>query len=122
MIRVRHTMHDLASDLTKVATRSKADMGDVVRESIREGNRLGKGFAKVSAGSHGKLYHLAWEPEMTGFTRGEYGPLASKKQGGMNFETGSRNQPPHLDAARSYYAMVPNFHRKTARLPAKWFW
>lgn len=122
MIRVSHGMHDLASDLTGIATRAKSDMADVVRDTIREGNAAGKGYAKISAGSHGKLYHLAWKPEMTGFTRGEYGPLASMPQGGMSFENGSRNQPPHLDAARSYYVTVPKFHRRTSRLGGKWFW
>lgn len=122
MISVTHTLDDLANDLTSIATRAKSDMAEVVRDTIREGNRIGKGYAKVSAGKHGKLYHLAWKPEMTGATRGEYGPLASMPQGGMSFENGSRNQPPHLDAARSYYAIVPRFHRKASRLGDKWFW
>jgi hypothetical protein len=122
MIRVTHGIDDLANDLRHIATTSPLDMRRVVAENIREGNQIAKGYARQSAGAHGKHYHKAFSTEMTGPTTGEYGPDASMPQGGMSFERGSRNQKPHLDLARSADVIGPKFAAAVHDLPDDWFW
>lgn len=56
--------------------------------------------ATATAGEHGKHYPNAITTEMklAGFGIAvETGPESGLPQGGMSFEYGSRNQPPHLD-------------------------
>lgn len=129
-IRVIHGIDDLAADCRKIATTARKDMVRVVREGIKVGNSVAKDFAKESAGAHGKHYHRAFSAEMHGIVSfggtagisGEYGPDAAKPQGGMSFEFGSRNQPPHLDLARSADIIGPAFVGEVRRLPDGWFW
>ena len=128
MIRVVGGVGDLARDQRAVVTQARRDMRATVNESARDGNRLAKGFAKESAGKHGKHYHKAftWEPVsgrgLFGNTySAEYGPQIDRPQGGMSFERGSRNQPPHLDLARSADIEGPAFAHKVQDLPGKWF-
>jgi hypothetical protein len=40
----------------------------------------------------------------------------------MSFEFGSRNQPPHLDLAKSADLAGPMFARDVAKVAARWFW
>lgn len=110
-MRIKVTDHigDLAADLAAIPVRAVKDLNGVVRTNIREGNKIAKAFAKESAGSHGKLYHRAFGSEMTGALQGEYGPDSAMPQGGMSFEYGSRNQPPHLDLAKSADIIGPKF-------------
>lgn len=128
-VRVTHSIGDLAADLQKIATTARTDMRDVVREGIRTGNAVAKDNAKRSAGEHGKHYHKAFTAEMHrglglfGNTiSGEYGPDVSRPQGGMSFEHGSRNQPPHLDLAKSADLIGPSFAQEVRALPDRWFW
>jgi hypothetical protein len=100
-VRVTHHIDDLASDLAKIAVDSKATMARTLRQEAELGNELAKGFARKSAGKHGKHYPSAFSAESRGPLSWEYGPDSSMPQGGMSFEFGSRNQPPHLDLARS---------------------
>jgi hypothetical protein len=121
-IKVTHDIDDLASDMAAIPARAIRGGNKVVRTNIREGNKIGKAFAKESAGSHGKLYHLAWSSEMTGALQGEYGPDAAMPQGGMSFEGGSINQPPHLDAARSADIIGPKFAKDAGEMVDGLFW
>lgn len=100
-IRVTHTIDDLANDLRTVAVEVAPTISRTVGEEARLGNELARGFARRSAGSHGKHYPNAFSVERVGAMAWEYGPDAAMPQGGMSFEFGSRNQPPHLDLARS---------------------
>lgn len=120
---------DLARDLEGIATRVRPDMRGVVRDGIRVGADLAKANAKRTAGEHGKHYPRSITSEMGsglglfGNTiSGEYGPDASKPQGGMSFEYGSRNQPPHLDLARSADIVGPSFARSVRDQIDEWFW
>lgn len=124
MIRVRVVgdLDDLAADLEFIARTAKSDMRKVVARNLREGNRLAKANARRTAGAHGKHYHRAFGYEMTGLTEGEYGPDSTMPQGGMSFEGGSRNQPPHHDLAKSLDVIGPKFRRDVAALPDDWFW
>lgn len=129
-VTVTSTLEFLESDLKHLAVQTRKDMRDTVRDGIKVGNTVAKDNARRSAGRHGKHYHRAFTAEMRsdfhGFGSsvfsGEYGPDISKPQGGMSFERGSRNQPPHLDLARSADAIGPAFARKVAALPSRWFW
>lgn len=129
-VNVRHGIDDLASDMAAIPPRAAKDMAETVRRGIYVGNTLAKDFAKRSAGKHGKLYSRAFSTQMrrpyfgSGFNvySGEYGPDISKPQGGMSFEFGSRNQPPHLDLARSADTIGPAFAGEVRKLPDGWFW
>lgn len=130
-VRVTHSIGRLAADMADIPPRAKVDMRNTVREGLKVGNSLAKDFAKESAGSHGKLYHRAFTTEMHGalssltggaLFSGEYGPDASRPQGGMSFEYGSRNQKPHLDLNRSADIIGPALAGEVRRLPDKWFW
>lgn len=121
-IRVIHGIDDLASDLAAIPVTAKWDMADTVRRNAEGGVRYAKGFAKQSAGKHGKHYPNAMSAEARGLLTWEYGPDSAKPQGGMSFEYGSRNQPPHLDLARSADIAGPRFANDVSRLPDRWFW
>lgn len=129
-VRVSNTLNDLTGDLVKVARTARRDMAEVVRDSIRDGNTIARRFAKESAGAHGKHYHRAFTTEMrpigefagVGVIAGEYGPDIAKPQGGMSFERGSRNQPPHYDLAKSADLVAPYFDIAVQQLPDRWFW
>lgn len=129
-VRVTNTLDSLADDMADIVKRAPRDMVKVVREGIRAGNMVARDYAKRSAGSHGKHYHRAFSTEMHGVVSfggvfgysGEYGPDASKPQGSMSFERGSRNQPPHNDLARSADLIGPSFAQEVRGLPDGWFW
>ena len=128
-IRVHGGVGDLARDLEQIAVRVKPNMREVVHDGIRVGRDLAKVNAKRTAGRHGKHYPKAITAEMhTGLglfgntISGEYGPDASRPQGGMSFEHGSRNQPPHLDLARSADMVGPSFIRSVDDQVRRWFW
>jgi hypothetical protein len=101
MARIYTTLADLEADLRFIAVEFKPRVAKPVAEVARDGNRTAKRFAKRSAGTHGKHYPNAMTVERHGPLSYEYGPDAAMPQGGMSFEHGSRNQPPHLDLAKS---------------------
>lgn len=119
---VQHTLDDLVSDLRKIATTARSDLARTVRENARKGNTLAKGYARVSAGAHGKHYHKAFSVEALSPLVWEYGPEVGRRQGGMSFEGGSRNQPPHNDLAKSADIIAPAFAKDVGALPERWFW
>ena len=107
-IRVTHGIDDLTSDMLGIAKRAPRAFQGVVREGIKVGNQVAKDLARESAGSHGKLYPRAFSAQMNrggglfgNVYSGEYGPDRGMPQGNMEFEFGSRNQPPHLDLNKS---------------------
>lgn len=95
------TLGDLERDMKRIAAEFKPRAAVRVGEVARDGNRTAKRLAKRSAGKHGKHYSNAITLEGHGSLSYEYGPEAGLPQGGMSFEHGSRNQPPHLDLAKS---------------------
>lgn len=128
-VRVYGGVADLAADLAGIAKRVRPDMRAVVRDGLTVGRELAKGNARRTAGSHGKHYPRAITSEMhTGLglfgntISGEYGPDIARPQGGMSFEFGSRNQPPHLDLARSADVVGPSFERSVDDQVGDWFW
>ena len=63
--------------------------------------------ARVSSGAHGIHYPDAISAELVfdlGGVAVDMGPESGKPQGGMSFERGSRNQPPHADGLKALAA------------------
>lgn len=126
-VRVIGGVGDLASDLKGIVRKVPGDLRKTVREGARVGNTVARDYARESSGSHGKHYPKAFSSEMVlhglgGLYAAEYGPDEAKPQGGMSFERGSRNQPPHNDLAKSADLMGPALAGEVRRLPAGWFW
>lgn len=106
-------IRDLAADFSTVPERSQRAAARVVHDIADRGHDLSKARAKVSAGKHGKHYSRAWSLErldQLGLSW-VYGPDASKPQGNMSFEGGSRNQKPHEDLAISADLIRPELGR-----------
>lgn len=129
-VRVIHTIDDLADDMRAIAARARPDMRGVVRQGLRTGNTVAKDDAKRTARRHGKHYPNAFSWEMhtslfgpgSAVISGEYGPDVNKRQGGMSFENGSRNQKPHRNLAKSADLIGPAFANEAAGLYDEWFW
>lgn len=121
-VRVLGGVGDLARDLQGIASTVQPDMRDAVRDSLRTGTSLARSSARRTAGKHGKHYPNAITSEMTGAIVGEYGPDIARPQGGMSFEFGSRNQPPHLDLARSADVAGEAFDRAVRKKIDEWLW
>lgn len=113
---------DLQSDLTKIPAQFVREGSKAVRKNVDEGNRITSNIARASAGKHGKLYPRSFTSEMTGALSGVYGPDASMPQGGMSFNAGSRNQPPHLDMEKGLDLIRPKFARDVDRMLDGLFW
>lgn len=122
MIKVIHGIDDLASDLAAIPVRAARELPDVVMDAAESGNKMARALAKESAGSHGKHYHKAITVERTAPLVVEYGPDESLPQGGMSFEGGSRNQPPHNDLAKSADEVAVDFPRRVSERVEGWFW
>lgn len=121
-VRVFHGIGDLVADLAAVPPKLYREGAKVVRDNARQGNRLAKANAKRTAGAHGKHYPNAFTVETKGALEAEYGPDAARPQGGMSFEHGSRNQPPHLDLAKSADVIAPQFQRDVSKVIDGLFW
>lgn len=115
-IRVRHTIDRLADDYEKIPARAVAGMARIVRDNADLGRDLARALARESAGAHGKHYHRAITSEGTGPLQAEFGPDSSRPQGGMSFERGSRNQPPHNDLAQAADKVLPDMAADVRKL------
>ena len=121
-IRVVHSIGDLADDLADIADRSRRELPVVVEHLADDGLRIATASARRQSGRHGKHYPKAFSKSRVGRLSWEYGPDASKPQGGMSFERGSVNQPPHNDLAKSADAIGPVFPEEVGRRVDGWFW
>lgn len=121
-ITITHSIDELADDLRAIAVGAPVDMAACVRDNAQTGRNWAKQFARSSSGVHGKHYPNSITAEALGPTTWEYGPDSAMPQGGMSFEFGSRNQPPHLDIAKSADMVAPQFHDEVEDMVDKWFW
>lgn len=129
-VRVTHDIGDLANDCVAVIRKLPREAQAVVNEGARAGNMLARDFARGSAGKHGKHYPNSMTTEAGRAFRGfgaavfsaEYGPVLGRKQGGMSFEYGSRNQPPHLDLNKSADIVGPALPGEARRMLERLFW
>jgi len=92
---------ELAREFVQIAGRGIRGVDHEVRATAREGMMLAKANARRTARKHGKHYPRAITMDRLAVAKFEYGPDAALPQGDMSFEFGSRNQPPHLDLAKS---------------------
>lgn len=120
-VRVSHGIDDLRSDLAGIPVKLASQAPKVVKRNADQGNKIAKAFARESAGRHGKHYHKRFSAELISPFVAEYGP-SGRPQGEMSFEHGSRNQPPHLDLAKSADIQGPKFADDIGDLVDGLFW
>ncbi|MFE6645663.1 hypothetical protein ACFVJS_03810 [Nocardioides sp. NPDC057772] len=130
-IRVSHNLGDLVSDMSQVGPIAVKDMHGIVKDGARIGGLEARANAKRTAADHGRHYPSAitWDRSARsyyGFGGGaitaEYGPETGRRQGGMSFEDGSRNQPPHWDLAKSARLVGPAMAGELRSAMDDWFW
>lgn len=106
----------LARDLTRASTRT-VRLGDrVLDDAADDLQRRWRQNARRTAGRHGRHYPNAITAERVGPLTYEVGPESARPQGGMSFEYGSRNQPPHLDGNRAADVAFPRTERRLAEV------
>lgn len=108
-VRVVTSLGDLERDLRAIAPKARTEFRGVVREAVKAGNTVAKGFARETSGTHARKYPSTFTSQINrdsglfGNTyTGEYGP-EPRGQGllGNILENGSRNNKAHLNLARS---------------------
>lgn len=119
---VVHGIGDLARDLREIPVQVSAGTARVTGRRAIEGARRARALAKVTAGAHGKHYPDAIDAEPITPHEWEFGPDASKKQGGMSFEWGSRNQKPHRDLNNAADIVAPLWRSDIGDVLDKAFW
>ncbi len=105
-----------ASEMTRLAVdlgRAGAKAVPTVAVAVQAGGKLleagWRANAAATSGVHGKHYPKSIKAKPTGVLESTVAPDPGMMQGGMSFEFGSRNQPPHLDGARALAAFEPQF-------------
>lgn len=123
------TLADLERDMRMIPIRAARDLTGIVRDGVKAGALLARTNAERTAGRHGLHYPKSITSELHrgrglfgNSISGEYGPDSSRPQGGMSFETGSRNQPPHLDLAKSADLIGSVFGQEVHDATGDWFW
>ena len=127
---VTHTLEDLDRDLRAMPAKAAKQMQEIVRDGARAGNMLARENARRTQGPHGKHYANSMSSQLNkpyfGFGSSvfsaEYGPVLGRKQGGMSFEWGSRNQKPHLDLNRSADVIGPSLGQEVRQMLDRLFW
>lgn len=131
MVKVTSHLDELAADMAKIKTEARVVMRATVREGLKVGNDLAKGFAKRTSGTHAKKYPGTFSYEMTKslfgtssqVISGEYGP-ETRGQGLLApiLERGSRNNPPHFNLDRSADIIGGSFAREVGERIDGLFW
>lgn len=126
-IKVTNHLDDLTRDMAAIGPAASRRLVTAVRDNANEGARLARTFARETAGAHGKHYPRSITVDSTGKVAGstysaEYGPDPARKQGGMSFEWGSRNQPPHLDLNKSADIVGPQLESDVRAVLNDLFW
>lgn len=99
-ITVTSNATSIAVDLGNTSARTTRRLAAVIAD---EGTKLRdewRSNAEATSGAHGKHYPASIQAH-TRFLEAEIYPDESMAQGGMSFEFGSRNQPPHLGGQRA---------------------
>jgi hypothetical protein len=121
-VRVTHTVDSLDRDMRAMPAKVARMQTSLLNGLAHRGNGLARSFARKTAGAHGRHYPDAFSVEAKTATSWEYGPDAAKKQGGMSFEYGSRNQPPHLDLNKSADIIGPKMAADVRKMIDRLFW
>jgi len=104
----------LSRDLGNLGAKSGLAMYGVFKEGGKDLEKTWRRNAKATSGEHGKHYPDSITTDMRVSTNieVEVGPDPAKPQGGMSFENGSVNQPPHLDGQFAADEVVPRIDRR----------
>ncbi|TQK73365.1 hypothetical protein [Nocardioides sp. SLBN-35] len=128
-IRVIHSIDELVRDLNRIPVLASRDARDAVRHGAMTGNLIAKEHARGKSGRHGKHYprSFTWDRPAQSLFGGagwsaDYGPLPGRRQGGMSFEEGSRNQPAHGDLEASRTPAIGVVAQDVRRAMDDWFW
>lgn len=115
-------IHDLASDCQRIPLGATRHADRAVGAVARDGQKIARANARRNSGTHGKHYPRSITAERKALAQWEYGPDAAMPQGGMSFEFGSRNQPPHLDLAKSADVIGPTLAKRVGDAIQDAFW
>ena len=118
MIRVQTNANVIAADFGKVAGKVVKQARVIVETSAIDVRDKWRVNAYATSLPHGSWYPSSIRYQMTGALEATIAPDESYKQGGMSFEFGSRNQPPHLDGQRAIDHMRPIIERRLETLLA----
>lgn len=102
----------LATTLTGLGPKNVGRLTTVVHEAaadVRDGWRAN---AQETSGWHGWRYPSTIRSYREGPLSARVEPREWMRQGGMSFEFGSRNQPPHLDGQRALDTLAPRLIRR----------
>lgn len=104
----------LAVDLGRTGIRTTGVMTDVFSEGADDLVKTWASNARATSGVHGRHYPDSIDSErlLGANIAFEVGPNPSKPQGGMHFESGSVNQPPHPDGQRAADQQIPLLQRR----------
>lgn len=114
---IRFDTHELASlavEFDKIASKATPTLLNVFRDGADDLVKAWAANARETSGEHGKHYPNSIDHEMHLSTDivFEIGPNPRRPQGGMSFEYGSVNQPPHLDGQRAADVEIPRIDRR----------
>lgn len=102
--------YKLSADLSQVGAKAVPAMRGVMLEAGEALKQEWASGARETSGAHGVHYPDSIEAEIAfGVSQiaVDVGPNGGKPQGGMSFEYGSRNQPPHLDGLKAIDRVAP---------------
>lgn len=107
-------LYSLSRDLGKIGAKATSVMYGVLREGATDVRDTWKRNARLTSGEHGKRYpdSITMDARVGTSIGFEIGPDPRLPQGGMSFENGSVNQPPHLDGLRAVEEVGPRVHRR----------
>jgi hypothetical protein len=107
-------LYALARDFEKIGAKSATVMYGVFKDAGNDLRDEWRANARATSGQHGKHYPNSITADMRVSTNieVEIGPDPRLPQGGMSFEFGSVNQPPHLDGQRAADTVVPRIDRR----------
>lgn len=107
-------IYALAGDLAEIGAKSIPALRVGMQGAGEAFAEVWRANAAATAGEHGVHYPASITADLVfdlGGVSVDVGPESGKPQGGMSFEFGSRNQPPHLDGLRAMSRVEPQVER-----------
>lgn len=110
-ISVSSNAAQVSLDLGKIGYRATRRLQAVVEDAGTDVRDAWRDNLAESSGSRGPHAPAAIKAH-SGVLVSEIYPDESMKQGGMSWEFGSENQPPHLDGQRALDSLAPRINRR----------
>jgi hypothetical protein len=111
----------VAAGMGRISGTTLIALGEVIDTAAVELRDEWRANATQTAGVHGKRYPASINYKMFrsfGVIGADIEPNEGMAQGGMSFEFGSRNQPPHLDGQRAADRYAPLIARRIEQVLA----